>query len=121
MGKAVHATLRPYPLCKMLGGPRGRSGRVWKISPTPGLDSRTVQPVASRYTDYAIPTQFPDSSFTRRYIISEADTESLYILITTYFLANTQSDEIKVAGPPRKIKTLSQSRKHTRNFTLIHS
>jgi len=29
-----------------------RSGRVRKISPPPGFDSRTVQPVASRYTDY---------------------------------------------------------------------
>ena len=33
----------------------GRSGRVGKTSPSPGLDPRTVQPVASRYTDYAIP------------------------------------------------------------------
>ena len=36
-------------------GPQGRSGRVLKISPPPGFDPRTVQPVASRYTDYAIP------------------------------------------------------------------
>ena len=33
-------------------GPRSRSRRVRKISPpTPGFDPRTVQPVASRYTD----------------------------------------------------------------------
>ena len=38
-----------------LGGPQGRSGRVRKILPTPGFDPRTVQPVASRYTDWAIP------------------------------------------------------------------
>jgi hypothetical protein len=38
----------------MLGGPQGRSGRVRKISPAPGFDPRTVQPVASRYTDWAI-------------------------------------------------------------------
>ena len=36
-------------------GPRGRSGQLLKISPPPGFDSRTVQLVASRYTDYAIP------------------------------------------------------------------
>ena len=30
-------------------------GRVGKISPPPGFDPRTVPPVASRYTDYAIP------------------------------------------------------------------
>jgi hypothetical protein len=44
-----------YPLCRRLGGPQSRSGRVRKISPPPGFDPRTVQPVASRYTDYDIP------------------------------------------------------------------
>ena len=42
-----------YPLYKRLGGPQGRSGQVRKISPPPGFDPWTVQPVASRYTDYA--------------------------------------------------------------------
>ena len=36
-------------------GPRGRSGRLRKISPPPALDPRAVQPVASCYTDWAIP------------------------------------------------------------------
>jgi hypothetical protein len=31
--------------------PQDRSGQVRKISPPPGFDPRTVQPVASRYTD----------------------------------------------------------------------
>jgi hypothetical protein len=44
-----------YTLYRRLGGPQGRSGRLRKISPTPGFDPRTVQPVASRYIDYAIP------------------------------------------------------------------
>jgi hypothetical protein len=44
-----------YRLYKRLGGPHGRSGRVWKISSPPEFDPRTVQPVASRYTDWAIP------------------------------------------------------------------
>ena len=44
-----------YPLYRRLCGPQGRSGRVRKISPPPGFDPRTVQPVASRYTDCAIP------------------------------------------------------------------
>ena len=43
-----------YPLYSRLGGPQGRSGRVRKISPPPGFDPRTVQPVASRYTDWAM-------------------------------------------------------------------
>ena len=38
-----------------LGRPQGRSGRVRKISPLQGFDPPTVQPVSSRYTDYAIP------------------------------------------------------------------
>jgi hypothetical protein len=40
-----------HPLCRRLGGSQGRSGRVRKISPPPGFDPRTVQPVASRCTD----------------------------------------------------------------------
>ena len=40
-----------YPLYRRLGGPQSRSRRVRKISSTPGFDSRTVQLVASGYTD----------------------------------------------------------------------
>ena len=40
-----------YALYRRLGGLQARSGRVRKISPLPGFDPRTVQPVASRYTD----------------------------------------------------------------------
>jgi hypothetical protein len=42
---------------RRLGRPRGRSGRVLKISPLPGFDPRTVQLQASRYTDWAIAAQ----------------------------------------------------------------
>ena len=42
-----------YPLYRMLDGPQGRSGQVRKISPSPGFDSQTVQPVARRCTHYA--------------------------------------------------------------------
>jgi hypothetical protein len=41
-------------LYRRLGAPQGQSGRVWKISPPPGFDPRTVQPVASRYTDWEL-------------------------------------------------------------------
>jgi hypothetical protein len=47
-----------YPLCRRLGGPQDRSGRVRKISPPPGFDPRTVQPAENRYTDWAITAQF---------------------------------------------------------------
>jgi hypothetical protein len=42
-----------YPLHRRLAGPQGRSGQVRKISPPPGFDPRTVQPIGSRYTDWA--------------------------------------------------------------------
>jgi hypothetical protein len=44
-----------YLLYRRLGGPQSWSGCVWKISPLPGFDPRTVQSVASRYIDWAIP------------------------------------------------------------------
>ena len=40
-----------YTSYRRLGEPQGRSGRVWKISPTPGFDPGRVQSLASRYTD----------------------------------------------------------------------
>jgi len=49
------ATLPPgktrYPLYSRLGGPQDWSGWVLKISPSLRFDPRTVQPVASRYTN----------------------------------------------------------------------
>jgi hypothetical protein len=44
-----------YPLYRRPGGSRVRSRLLRKISLQPGFDPRTVQPVASRYTNYAIP------------------------------------------------------------------
>jgi hypothetical protein len=44
-----------YPLYRSLGRHLGRSWRVLKISLPPGFDPQTVQLVASRYTDWAIP------------------------------------------------------------------
>jgi hypothetical protein len=38
-------------LYRRLGGPQGRSGRVRKISPPPGFDPWTVQPVATELPD----------------------------------------------------------------------
>jgi len=57
----VPAALPPgktrHPLYRWLGGLQGWSGQVRKNPPPPppGFDPRTVQPVASRYTDWAIP------------------------------------------------------------------
>ena len=58
--RVVSSTRRPtlppektrYPLYRRLGRRQGRSGRAENLAP-PGFDSRTVQPVVSRYTDSA--------------------------------------------------------------------
>jgi len=47
-----------YPLFRKLGGPRGRSGLLRKIPLPQGSDPRTIQAVASSYTDYAIEANF---------------------------------------------------------------
>jgi hypothetical protein len=52
---ALHPGKTRYPLYKTISGPQGQSVRVQKISPLPGFHPRSVQPVASRYSDYAIP------------------------------------------------------------------
>ena len=51
-GRSLPPGNNRYPLCRRLGGSQGRSEQVRKILPPPGFDPRTVQPVASRYTDY---------------------------------------------------------------------
>ena len=55
---ALLAGMTQYPLCRRQGGPQGCSIRVRKMSPPPEIDSRTVQAVSSRCTDYAIPAHF---------------------------------------------------------------
>ena len=48
---ALNPVKTRYLLYRRLVGAQRRSGLVRKISPPPGFDPRTVQPVASRYTD----------------------------------------------------------------------
>jgi len=52
-GRSLPLGKTRYPLYRRLGGPQGWSGQVQKIPPPPGFDPRTVQPVATRYIDYA--------------------------------------------------------------------
>jgi len=53
-GRSLSPGKTRYALYRRLGGAQGRSGHVRKISPPPGFNPRTVQPVASRYTDYEL-------------------------------------------------------------------
>ena len=49
-----------YPFYRRLRGPQGRSGQTQKVSPPPqpGFDPRAIQPIASHYTDWAMPARF---------------------------------------------------------------
>jgi hypothetical protein len=51
---ALPPEMSRYPVYRRLGGPQGRSEQVQKISPTPEFDPRTIQAVATCYTNYAI-------------------------------------------------------------------
>jgi hypothetical protein len=52
-GRSLPPGKTRYPLYRRLGGTQGRSEQVPKNSLPPGFDPRTVQLLASRYTDYA--------------------------------------------------------------------
>jgi hypothetical protein len=47
-----------YLLYRRLCEPQGRSERMRKISPQTGFDPRTIQTVASCYTDWGNPARF---------------------------------------------------------------
>jgi len=51
-GRTLPPEKTRYPLYRRLGGPQGRSGRAEILIPT-RIRSRTVQPIVSRYTDWA--------------------------------------------------------------------
>ena len=50
-----------FSLQRRLGKPRDWSGRLSQISPPPDFEPRTVEPVASCYSDYAIPAPLQQS------------------------------------------------------------
>jgi hypothetical protein len=51
-GRTLPPRKTQNPFYRRLGGHQGRSGRAENLVPT-GIRSRTVQPVVSRYTDWA--------------------------------------------------------------------
>ena len=53
-----------------------------KIPRLPGFDPRAVQPVASRYTDYALPADF--LIYTEQKFTSEADDEVMWSCVPVY-------------------------------------
>jgi len=51
---ALPLGITPISIVQQAGWVTGRSEKVRKISPPPGFHPRAVQPVASRYCDWAI-------------------------------------------------------------------
>jgi len=51
-GRTLPPEKTRYPFYMKLGGPHGRSGQAESLVPI-GIRSRTVQPVVSRYNDWA--------------------------------------------------------------------
>jgi hypothetical protein len=45
-----------FPLYKSVVWPEAQSRKLLKISPPPGFDRQSDQPVDSRYTDWTIPS-----------------------------------------------------------------
>jgi len=115
MGGQCHApaALPPgktwYPLYRRLGGPQGRSERVRKISSPPGFDPRTVQPVASRYTNCAIPA-LQSSSQTSSLLSTTVHYTSnwpWYKLPVRFKIHKHRGDDKSLASPGRKQANVS--------------
>ena len=75
--------------------PRAPSGTVLKTSPPPptGIPPRTVQPVASHYTDWAIPAPFPSKDITSNCIRNDGKQSghSVYQGINRFWPAGTRN------------------------------
>jgi len=79
IGRTLPPGKTRYPLYRRLSGPQGRSGRVENLVPT-GIRSRTVQPVVSRYTDWATrPTNCGNTSHTFRKIKKQESVQIAYV------------------------------------------
>jgi len=97
-----------YPLYRRLGGTQGRFGQERKISPPPGFDSQTVQPVARRYTDYAIPshthTHRIQHQIAPRIVHSStwrSITPSLYITVNVHSFSSSSISKISFSLPEK--------------------
>jgi hypothetical protein len=101
-GRSLRPGKTRCPLYRRLDGSQGRSGQVRKTSPPLGFDPQTVQPVASRYTDWAtrpgfllnfsslIPKQTPALYITLLFFTSEYAFQH-YVLIWLHFVKSNSS------------------------------
>jgi len=91
LGRTLPPGKTRYPFYRRLGGPQGRSGRAENLVPT-GNRSRTVQPVVSRYTDWATrPTNgYVNFWYLADYFLEwEMFQTKVVKKITTYILCST--------------------------------
>jgi hypothetical protein len=90
-----------YPSYRRLGGPQGRSGRAANFVLT-GIQSRTFQPVVSRYTDWATRSTLPHWYSLYYTKVSQMKTlNRVYLLI--YWTQKVHNDFIflcSIALPP---------------------
>jgi hypothetical protein len=69
-----------YTLCRRLGGSQGQSGGVQKISTTPRFDPRTVQSVASGYTEQTVMAQLNGAWNTTRWPLHSWERDGIHIV-----------------------------------------
>ena len=77
----------PVPHCT--GGWVGSRAGCGKSRPPPGFDPRTIQPVASRYTDWATPTTFNTNGM----CISTDNTNNMMTFMTLWHSYHTHLKE----------------------------
>jgi len=87
-----------FPFYRRLGGPQGRFGWVRKTLPPPGLDTRTVQQVAIRYTDWAIRVHRIMSICVELSRVCTGDSEENLWTLRTTFLRNNWWQHIACSG-----------------------
>ena len=78
-----------YPFYRRLGGSQGRSGRMRKVSPPPGFQPRTVQPVASRCNFWAIRVlRYQDVCY-RKWCVEKYKGELIRLVIAYLFIPHS--------------------------------
>jgi hypothetical protein len=75
-------------------GPSGQSGWMWKILPLPGFNPWTVQPIASRYTDSAIPA--PNTIYDWKYI--SINYLTILIVVLSIFHESVKENQLMLKG-----------------------
>ena len=68
-----------YPFYRRLGGPQGRSGRAENLVRT-AIRSRTVQPVVSRYSDWATRPTYTNIYIIKKHNQFEVSSQRKWIL-----------------------------------------